>query len=120
MTPSAKRLKYSLDERWWKPRAFRSAVARMPSRIPIASMARCTTRLLMAWRSGGTLATRSAMASTSSSSRSAGKARLAKPASTDSAPLIESPVSIASMARRKPSSHGCQAMSGDDIRRTGG
>ena len=41
-----------------------SAVARMPSRMPIASIARCTTRLLRAWRSGGTLATRAAMAST--------------------------------------------------------
>ena len=88
--------------------------------MPIVSMARCTTLLLMACRSGGTFATRSAMASTEWSSSPIGKARLAKPAATASVPLMESPVSIASMARRMPMSHGCQTMSGDDIERTGG
>ena len=48
----------------------------------------------MAWRSGGTPATRSAMASTPAIETAGGKARLANPASTAPAPLIESPVSM--------------------------
>ena len=98
--------------------------AKQPSRwsltMPIASIARWTTRLFSACMSGGTFATRWAIASTSSSSRSTGYARLANPAATASVPDIESPVSIASIARRIPINHGCHAMSGDDIDRTGG
>jgi hypothetical protein len=45
---------------------------------------------------------------------------LANPAATASSPPIESPVSIASIARRIPISHTCQAMSGELIERTGG
>ena len=50
----------------------------------------------------------------------AGNTRLAKPASTASAPLIESPVSNASIARRIPMNQGCHIRSGGAIVRTGG
>ena len=112
-TPSVRSFgMYSFDERWCRPSAWSSVVARSPVRMPCASMARCTPRLLSASRSPGTCATRSAIASTSSSSRSAGNARLANPFATASTPVIESPVSTASIARRRPMYHGCHKQVG--------
>ena len=68
---------YSCDERWCRPSACSSVPARTPARMPIASSARWTVRLLSARRSPGIWATRSAIASTSSSSTAAGNARFA-------------------------------------------
>ena len=87
--------------------------------MPMASMARCTVRLLSCTMSGGTRAIRSATASTSSSSSSAGKARLAQPRRTASSPEIESPVTIISMAARMPSSQAWNCMSGTPKRTAG-
>src|SRR5262249_23602669 len=93
---------------------------RIAARAPIASIARWTTRLLSACKSRGILATRRATLRTAPSSWSGGKARLANPICAASIPFIESPVSIISIALRRPISHGWYAQSGDDIARTGG
>ena len=95
-------------------------MARIPARIPMTSIALCAARLFNANKSAGILAIRSAIASTAPSSSSAGCARLAKPLVTASTPLIESPVSSASIPRRKPIIQVCHCISGGDIKRTGG
>ena len=60
------------------------------------------------------------MATTSSSRRLSGKDRLAKPMRTASSPVIASPVSISSMARRSPSSTVWYCQSGGLATRTTG
>src|SRR5262249_5878800 len=84
------------------------------------SIARCTLRLFICCTSVGILAMRSAIVSTSRSSASAAKARLAKPTRTASLPLIASPVSIISIAGLRPHSQAWNWLSGGLIIRTGG
>src|SRR5439155_898892 len=68
LTPTSRSFgMYSFDDRWWRPSAWSSVVARRPVRMPCASIARWTLRLLSASRSPGTCATRSAIVSTSPS-----------------------------------------------------
>lgn len=62
---------------------------------------------------------RDATASTCSSSSSTGKAALAQPTRTASRPVIESPVSIASIALRIPIVHAWKCMSGTPKRTAG-
>jgi hypothetical protein len=104
---------------WWMASEHSSVPDRMAARRPITSIARCTVRLLSWTMSGGTLATRSATARTRSSSSSAGKAALAQPSRAASAPEIESPVSIISIAARMPMNQAWNCMSGVPNRTAG-
>ena len=104
---------------WCTPSAHSSVPERIAVRRPITSIARCTVRLFSWAMSGGTSAMRSAIASTSSSRRSAGNTRLAQPRRTASSPEIQSPVSIISMAARGPRNQAWNCMSGTPKRTAG-
>ena len=103
----------------WTPRAHSSVPARIPARIPMYSICRCTARLLSCTTSGGMAATRWATASTASSSSASGKAALAQPSATASIPLMESPVIIISIARRMPRNQTWKCISGTPNRTAG-
>ena len=101
------------------PSAHSSVPARIPARMPMMSIWWCTTRLFICTSSGATLAMRCATSITASSSSSAGNAWFAQPRSTASTPLIESPVSIISIAVRIPRNHAWKCMSGTPNRTAG-
>ena len=104
---------------WCVPSAHSSAPARMPVCSPMISICRCTTRLLSCTRSMGTVAMRCASSSTRASSWSAGYDAFAQPSCAASTPVIESPVSIISMALRMPTNQAWKWLSGTPKRTAG-
>ena len=90
----------------------------MAARTPMTSAWRWTMRLLIWARSVATAATRSATSRTSASSSAAGNDRLAHPIAAASTPVMSSPVSMISMARRMPSRGSWYCQSGGLATRT--
>ena len=104
---------------WWVPSAHSSEPARMPVCSPMISIWRWTTRLLSCTRSMGTVAMRCAISSTRASSSGSGNEALAQPSCAASTPLIESPVSIISIALRMPTNQAWKWLSGTPKRTAG-